>query len=198
MATNEWDEYATGWDVNEAVREYSEKAFNSFGKKVAPALSTMSRIRVLDFGCGTGLLAEKLAEQCGEIVAIDSSPKMVEVLDRKIKQLGATNIVASDVTVSAVTIRSHPLFSRKFDLILASSVCSFLPDYESTLCDLSLLMNPDGWFVQWDWVSDMPVERIRNAFRASGLVEQSIGQAFLMESNGSPAPVVMGIGRRRS
>ena len=198
MTTNEWDKLATEWDVNEDVREYSEKAFNSWKKKVAPALSSLSKIRALDFGCGTGLLAEKLAEQCGEIVAIDSSPKMVEVLDKKIERLGATNIVASDVTVNAETIRDHPLFSSKFDLIVASSVCSFLPDYESTLRDLSLLMNLDGWFVQWDWVSDMPEERIRDAFRASGLVEQSVGQAFLMESNGSSAAVVMGIGRRRS
>jgi 2-polyprenyl-3-methyl-5-hydroxy-6-metoxy-1,4-benzoquinol methylase len=198
MTTNEWDEFAAEWDVNEDVRQYSEKAFNSWKQKVAPALSNLSKSRVLDFGCGTGLLTEKLAEQCGEIVAVDSSPKMVEVLDKKIEQSGGTNIVTSDVTINAETIRDHPLFSSKFDLIFASSVCSFLPDYESTLCNLSLLMNPGAWFVQWDWASDMPEERIRDALGVSGLVEQSVGQAFLMESKGSLAPVVMGIGRMRS
>ena len=86
MTTNEWDEYATGWDINEDVREYANKAFDTFEQNVAPALSTPSKSRVLDFGCGTGLLAEKLAGRCGEIVAIDSSPKMIEVLEKKIKR----------------------------------------------------------------------------------------------------------------
>ena len=198
MTINEWDELATKWDVNEDVREYAEKAFNSWEKNVAPGLLNLSKNRVLDFGCGTGLLAEKLAEQCGEVVAIDTSPKMIEVLKKKIERSGAINIVASDVTVNAETIKDHPLLSSKFDLIVASSVCSFLPDYESTLCDLSLMMSLDGWFVQWDWAADMPEERIRDAFRASGLVEQSVGQEFSMESNGNSTPVVMGVGRRRS
>ena len=198
MTINEWDELATKWDVNEDVREYAEKAFNSWEKNVAPGLLNLPKNRVLDFGCGTGLLAEKLAEQCGEVVAIDTSPKMIEVFKKKIERLSAINIVASDVTVNAETIKDHPLLSSKFDLIVASSVCSFLPDYESTLCDLSLMMSLDGWFVQWDWAADMPEEKIRDAFRASGLVEQSVGQEFSMESNGNSAPVVMGVGRRRS
>ena len=197
MATNEWDDFATEWDVNDDVREYSEKAFHSWVKKVAPAIPDLSKCRVLDFGCGTGLLAEKLAENCGQVVAVDSSLKMVEVLDRKVEQSGTKNIVTSDITVNATTGKDHPLFASKFDLIVASSVCSFLTDYESTLHDLSSLMNPGGWFVQWDWISDMPEERISEAFRAAKLDEHSVATAFSMESNGKTSPVVMGVGRKR-
>ena len=195
MTTNEWDEYAADWDNNADVRDYSEKAFSFWEDKVAPAISNLSNCRALDFGCGTGLLAEKLAGQCGEVVAIDSSPKMVQVLRAKIDQLSASNIVASDVTVNADTIRTHPLFSRKFDLVVASSVCSFLPDYESTLRDLSRLMKSGAWFVQWDWATAMPEARIKDAFRASGLVEQCVTQAFSMESSRGAESVVMGIAR---
>jgi 2-polyprenyl-3-methyl-5-hydroxy-6-metoxy-1,4-benzoquinol methylase len=197
MTTNEWDDFATEWDVNDEVREYSEKAFHSWVKKVAPAIPDLSKCRVLDFGCGTGLLAEKLAEKCGQVVAVDSSPKMVEVLDRKIEQSGTTNIVTSDITVNATTVKDHDLFASKFDLIVASSVCSFLTDYESTLRDLSFLMNPGGWFVQWDWISDMPAERISEAFRAAKLNEHSVATAFSMKAKGKTSPVVMGIGRKR-
>jgi 2-polyprenyl-3-methyl-5-hydroxy-6-metoxy-1,4-benzoquinol methylase len=198
MTENEWDDFATEWDVDEDVREYAEKAFHSWQLKVAPAFSDLSNSRVLDFGCGTGLLAEKLAAKCGQVVAIDSSPKMIEVLNNKIEQSTVANIVASDLTVNTATIRDHPVFADRFDLIVASSVCSFLPDYKSTLCDLSLLLKPNGWFVQWDWISDMPEERIRDAFKMCGLFEQSIEQSFSMESNGKATPVVMGIGRKRS
>jgi len=198
MTENEWDDFATEWDVNEDVRQYSEKAFHSWQLKVAPAVLDLSDSRVLDFGCGTGLLAEKLAEKCGQVVAIDSSPKMIEVLNNKIEQSGVANIVASGLTINAAIIRDHPLFAKKFDLIVASSVCSFLPDYKSTISDLSLLLKSNGWFVQWDWISDMPEERIRDAFKTCGLFEQSVEQAFSIDSNGIAAPVVMGIGRKRS
>jgi 2-polyprenyl-3-methyl-5-hydroxy-6-metoxy-1,4-benzoquinol methylase len=197
MTTNEWDDFATEWDVNDEVREYSEQAFHSWVKKVAPAISNLSTCRVLDFGCGTGLLAEKLAEKCGQVVAVDSSPKMVAVLDRKIEQSGTKNIVTSDIAVNATTGKDHPLFSSKFDLIVASSVCSFLNDYESTLRDLSSLMNLGGWFVQLDWISDMPEERISEAFKAANLDEHSVATIFSMESDGKTSPVVMGIGRKR-
>ena len=33
MTTNEWDKFAAEWDVNEDVREYSEKAFNSLSDR---------------------------------------------------------------------------------------------------------------------------------------------------------------------
>ena len=196
MTTNEWDDFAAEWDVNDDVRDYSEKAFQSWEKIVAPAISDLSKCRVLDFGCGTGLLAEKLARKCGQVVAVDSSPKMVEVLDWKIKQSGTTNIVTSNITVNARSAKDHPLFASKFDLIVASSVCSFLTDYDSTLRDLSSLINPGGWFVQWDWISDMPEERISEAFKAAKMVEHSVVTAFSMESNGNTSPVVMGVGRK--
>ncbi len=85
MTENEWDDFATEWDINEDVRKYSEKAFHSWQLKVAPAVLELSDNRVLDFGCGTGLLSEKLAEICGQVVAIDSSPKMIEILNNKIE-----------------------------------------------------------------------------------------------------------------
>ncbi|MCH8334286.1 MAG: class I SAM-dependent methyltransferase [Proteobacteria bacterium] len=40
--------------------------------------------------------------------------------------------------------------TEKFDLVVASSVCSFLPDYNSTLRDLSSALKPGGLFVQWE------------------------------------------------
>lgn len=198
MTASEWDEFAIDWDGNADVRDYSEKAYATWAQKVAPAVQDLSQSRVLDFGCGTGLLTRKLAERCGQIVAVDSSPKMIEVLDKKIEESGTNNILTLVATVDNQAIGDHPLLSAKFDMVVASSVCSFLPNYEATLCSLSTLINPSGWLVQWDWISEMPEERLRKAFEDSGLAVQSVGQAFSMESKEGSAGVVMGLGRKLS
>lgn len=198
MSASEWDDFATDWDTDTDVRDYAAKAFASWEAKVAPEIARLSDCRVLDFGCGTGLLSERLAGRCGRVIAIDSSPKMIEVLERKIERSGAGNVVASVATVDDKSIASDPLLAEKFDLVVASSVCSFLPDYEVTLRALASLLVAGGRFVQWDWVSDMPEGRIREAFDAAALVERFIGQAFCMESREGSAAVVMGVGQKAS
>ncbi|MFT5501160.1 MAG: 2-polyprenyl-3-methyl-5-hydroxy-6-metoxy-1,4-benzoquinol methylase [Woeseiaceae bacterium] len=198
MTDNEWDAFAAEWDTNEDAHSYSEKAFESLTNKVLPLLSNLPKSRVLDFGCGTGLLTEKLAAHCGQVVAVDTSATMIEVLKRKVLQAGTENIVGLNIAVDAATTMDNPVLSKKFDLIVASSVCSFLPDYEATLLDLAVIMNTDAYFVQWDWLADMPMPRIRNALKTSGLVEQYVDQVFAMKSNGDSMPVVMGIGKLKS
>jgi ubiquinone/menaquinone biosynthesis C-methylase UbiE len=48
--------------------------------------------KVLDIGCGTGLQAIPLALQGCEVVAIDVSTEMLNILQKKVKELSLTNI----------------------------------------------------------------------------------------------------------
>jgi 2-polyprenyl-3-methyl-5-hydroxy-6-metoxy-1,4-benzoquinol methylase len=194
-ASNEWDDFASGWDSNDDARIYAQRAFASWTKKVAPLIFNLPGSRVLDFGCGTGLLSEKLATVCHQIVAVDTSTAMIEVLRGKIRDSEISNVTTLSTAVSAATIGESAELHNKFDMIVASSVCSFLPDYETTLGDLSSLLKPGGYFIQWDWLADMSVTRIQNAFDASGLVGHNIDEGFVMNSDKKSMPVVMGIGR---
>ena len=198
MTTNEWDKYAADWDGNEDVRRYAEEAFNSWTTTIAPLVSHLPQCRILDFGCGTGLLTEKIAPLCREIVAVDPSPKMVDVLRKKINDKKLQNIVALNTTVTSDSVSTEPCFKDKFDVVVASSVCSFLPDYAATLCAITDLMKPGAVFVQWDWLAEMPPEKIQSAFAQAGLIEHHLGEAFVMTSDDEAMPVVMGVGRLSS
>ena len=198
MASNNWDEFAAGWDSNDGVRLYAENAFYSWTQKVAPLVSDLSNSRILDFGCGTGLLTERLAPLCGQIVAVDTSVNMIDVLQRKVSTASIDNITALQIAINATTINECEELASKFDLIVASSVCSFLPDYETSLGDLTSIMNPGGYFVQWDWLADMTMDRIRWAFEKSGLVAHGVEEAFALTIGEESMSVVMGIGRQVS
>lgn len=57
----EWDDYASGWDQREEVRAYADAAFESLRRQCDELGFPLAGARVCDFGCGTGLLSEKLA-----------------------------------------------------------------------------------------------------------------------------------------
>lgn len=193
--SNEWDNFAPDWDSNDDVQIYAQKAFDLWTEKVAPLISNLPGSRVLDFGCGTGLLSERLAAVCNQIVAVDTSAAMIDVLRKKLREAEIDNVTTLSIAISATTIDESADLRNKFDMIVASSVCSFLPDYEGTLGDLSALLKPGGYFIQWDWLADMPVPRIQNAFDASGLVTHNIEEEFTMITDNESIQVVMGIGR---
>ena len=198
MAHDTWDVLAADWDGNEDARIYAMHAFESWSRKVAPSISNFANTRVLDFGCGTGLLSEKLSPLCQSIMAVDTSAKMIDVLRHKIQDSQLNNITPLVATVDEKTIRANSDHLANFGLVVASSVCSFLPDYPTTLRDIATTMLPGGIFVQWDWSSDMPADRIEAAFEMSGLSCVGIAEEFSMTSDGDRMPVIMGIGRLRN
>ncbi len=197
MTEYTWDEMAAGWDTRADTRLYAERAFASWERKAAALVSDLENSRVLDFGCGTGLLTEKLAPVCGHIVAVDTAAAMIDVLQNKVVEKHIGNITPLVISIAAETIRENSEFSEKFDLIVASSVCGFLPDYNLTLRDLSSALKPGGLFVQWDWSSEMPIERVRSAYKALGLIDLDVEEVFAMTMDDESVPVVMGMAQLR-
>ena len=77
MSANEWDDHAGDWDANEDAQMYAQRALNSWEEKVAPFYPSLSECRVLDFGCGTGLLTERLAGKRGIMTGAASTLLMI-------------------------------------------------------------------------------------------------------------------------
>lgn len=192
--SDEWDEYADGWDSNADVISYSEKAFDSLQEAI-----DIKDLRVLDFGCGTGLLSEKLSPYAREIVALDTSEKMISILAKKC----LPNVYTISGELTAGLISEQKIFSEKFDLIIASSVCSFLPDFESTLTLLKSLLEPGGIFIQWDWLATgndrdfgLSEEEIISTYNNVGFKLQGLERAFSLESSEGEMSVIMGMAKK--
>jgi predicted TPR repeat methyltransferase len=189
---NEWDESAAGWDNDKDVVRYADQAFRRLGEIVAP-----NNLNILDFGCGTGCLTDRLAAQARSIVALDTSLAMLAVLERK----GLPNVETLGVELTSKAVAKHPILQSPFDLIVASSVCGFLPDYEGSLALLTSLLAPGGWFIQWDWVAaqgepGLTLESVAAALENAGLKAITVSTPFSMEGPEGDTPVLMGVGQR--
>ena len=191
--SDSWDEYAEDWDSNSDAIAYSELAFNSLCE-----YHDLSGLKVLDFGCGTGLLTEKIANVASLVLAVDSSSKMINVL--KDKNLDNVNTLVCEI--SEESINSNPVLKSGYDLIVASSVCAFVPDFEKTLSDLKLLLNPGGVFIQWDWkrTNKEPdfgfnKELITHAYSKVGLSLLKVSTEFSLTSEKGTREVIMGVAK---
>ena len=188
-----WDEHAEYWDTFPNGQYYTKNTFGLLSEQIE-----LDNLSILDFGSGTGLLTEKMAPKAKQVVAIDPSKKMIEVLDdKKLK-----NVVTINGVLSKATVDSNPALQNNFELIVASSVCNFLPNYEEVLSIIKSLLAPNGIFVQWDWLCTkddidfgFTEEMIRENYDAVGLKIDSLSIPFHIIENDEKMEVIMAIGK---
>ncbi|WP_207062514.1 class I SAM-dependent methyltransferase [Motiliproteus sp. SC1-56] len=192
--SNEWDKFAEGWDVDASVQEYANQAF----RELSDVLN-IDGLSVFDFGCGTGSLTQLLSPRAKGIVALDGSSEMIRILAKK--KLSNVSTISGFLTQDLID--SHPHLTNKFDLIVASSVCGFLPDYEMTLGLLRSLLKSGGLFIQWDWLSNdepsitgLSESRVLHALRANRFVDIQIKRPFEMNSSNGTMTVLMAVGKK--
>lgn len=193
MLSNEWDDFAEGWDVDPSVQEYAIKAFEALSNVI-----DIDGLSVFDFGCGTGALTQILSSRVKDIVALDGSSEMIRFLAKK----NLSNVSTISDFLTQDLIDSHPYLTNKFDLIVASSVCGFLPDYETTLGLLKSLLKSDGVFIQWDWLSDddfsemgLSENRVLRALKANEFIDIQLKKPFEINSSKGTMTVLMAIGK---
>lgn len=191
-----WAEAAESWDDDPIVNAYAQAAWAS----LLDAVAVEADARVLDFGCGTGLLAERLASRVREVVAVDASPAMVQILAAK----ALPNVRHGVASLSPERGDDDALTAGPFALIVCSSVCAFLDDYPGTVARLAARLAPGGHLVQWDWeldpTADEPFgltrEHITQALEGAGLEVVSVGVGFDVPVEDQHMRPLMGVGRR--
>jgi SAM-dependent methyltransferase len=189
--TEDEAELARIWDRDEQTRDIAEEALEALLEHVDLEAPTWSRRRVLDVGCGTGLLTAALAPFVGEVVAVDMSPARIALLrDKRI-----ANVEARCADIDG----DNPPWFGSFDLVVASCVCGALPSYPTTMRRLARALRSGGVFAQWDWLLDDPdtdgdgltLASVASAFEASGLTRVYIDHAFDSLFDGEP--LLMGV-----
>ena len=133
-----WDEFADGVGRRPGGRRLLRGSVSLAGVALRERGRTLDGMQVLDFGCGTGLLTERLADRVAAIDAMDTSPAMLRVLRDKVERAGWANVRV---------LAELPAGAESYDLIVASSVCSFLDEYPGTVAHLVSLLRT-GWHVR--------------------------------------------------
>ncbi|MGH6736430.1 MAG: class I SAM-dependent methyltransferase [Methyloceanibacter sp.] len=97
---------------------------------------------VVEFGCGTGTTALKLAPSVGRIVATDISSEMIAIAREKAEAEGRTN-----VTFEVAALDAAPWPDGTFDVALSFNVLHLVAAREESLRRIHRVLKPGGLFV---------------------------------------------------
>ena len=91
IETRNFDKDAASWDENPARVKLAQDVAHAISNQIV----LTPRMRVMDFGCGTGLLTLQMQPLVNAITAVDSSKGMLDMLRAKLAKLKLTNVSAT-------------------------------------------------------------------------------------------------------
>ncbi len=135
MSNDPFDEKAATWDDDPAkVARAREVA-----QRIVAAVPLTASTRLLDYGAGTGLLAQALRPFVGPITLADTSAGMRGVIDQKVADGLLGDARAWDLDLAA----GEPPDER-FDLVTALLVLHHVTDLDRVLRGFHTLLAPGG------------------------------------------------------
>jgi trans-aconitate methyltransferase len=106
----------------------------AFGAPVVELLSAQPGERILDLGCGDGVLTETIVAAGANVVAVDAAPDMVAAA--KAKGLDARVVPGQSLA-----------FEREFDAVFSNAALHWMRPPEAVLAGVARALKPGGRFV---------------------------------------------------
>jgi 2-polyprenyl-6-hydroxyphenyl methylase/3-demethylubiquinone-9 3-methyltransferase len=140
-------------DINEDAIFFHTKTASSFDKNYQHKKSFIERFtiwtnlidkynlnnkRIIDIGCGSGVLSFYLATKDNIVIGIDGSPKMIELCNEKLDPKN------TNVSFIKMNIPFNPKEFIPFDGVICSSVLEYLKDVDATLRLICELLTESG------------------------------------------------------
>jgi ubiquinone/menaquinone biosynthesis C-methylase UbiE len=126
----------------EGLSRYNSHSVNKRKEAVLAALDRFSGgnpIRVLDAGCGPGILLEEIAGRGHKTTGLDHSRDMVAQASRAAETAGKRFFGCVQGDLEALPFKDHA-----FDAVVCVGVLQYLPDDRTSVSELGRIVKPGG------------------------------------------------------
>lgn len=127
------------WDPESEFRPLHE--INPLRLEWLHALSPLENQRVLDVGCGGGILADSMARKGASVLGIDLSAKALRVAQLHALETQTPDITYQEISVEALAAEQ----AGSFDIVTCMEMLEHVPDPASVVRACSQLVKPGGW-----------------------------------------------------
>jgi ubiquinone/menaquinone biosynthesis C-methylase UbiE len=104
--------------------------------------------RVLDLGCGPGIVSESLAHDAGLVTGLDLTPEMLRRASRRCSDAGHANC-----TFVLGNSKRLPLSDESYDAVVTRSAIHHFDDPAAVLAEVARILKPSGRLIVSDAIS---------------------------------------------
>ncbi|MBF0162115.1 MAG: bifunctional 2-polyprenyl-6-hydroxyphenol methylase/3-demethylubiquinol 3-O-methyltransferase UbiG [Magnetococcales bacterium] len=101
----------------------------------------LSGLKIVDIGCGGGILSEALDHRGASVVGIDRSETIIKAAQAHQQESGSQVLYRVQAAEALAAQRPH-----SFDVVLAMEVLEHVPDVEAFIAQCAALLKPQGLF----------------------------------------------------
>ena len=129
-----FDQMAETWEADPGRAEMTR----TIARAMLDSVDFAGDERALEFGSGTGLAAAMLAEHVGHVLAVDNSPGMLEVFDKKVRTAGLKNVESRQVDLD------QEMPAGPFDFVFSSMTLHHIKNVAELMHAVFAELNPGG------------------------------------------------------
>jgi 2-polyprenyl-6-hydroxyphenyl methylase/3-demethylubiquinone-9 3-methyltransferase len=127
------------WDPESEFRPLHQ--INPLRLEWIDGMADLSSKRVLDVGCGGGILSDSMARKGANVTGIDLSTKALRVARLHALEAQTANLHFREVSVEALAAEQP----ASFDVVTCMEMLEHVPDPASVVQSCARLVKPGGW-----------------------------------------------------
>ncbi|PLC02873.1 bifunctional 3-demethylubiquinol 3-O-methyltransferase/2-polyprenyl-6-hydroxyphenol methylase [Variovorax sp. RO1] len=127
------------WDLESEFRPLHE--INPLRLDWIDGIAPISGQRVVDIGCGGGILADSMARKGADVLGIDLATKALKVAQLHALEAGTRGVKYREVSAEALAAEQP----GSFDVVTCMEMLEHVPDPASVIQACATLVKPGGW-----------------------------------------------------
>jgi ubiquinone/menaquinone biosynthesis C-methylase UbiE len=139
---NHFNQIANNWDTSDKIEMYA-----LYAQKINIFLTNKDSIKILEVGCGTGLLGSHFINNNNQLIGVDTSSGMLEVFNKKFSN-------NDNIKSYLLNLEKEDLKENAFDLIISSMAFHHLKNPKAMIAKLKNMLSSDGQIIIIDLDSE--------------------------------------------